>query len=342
MVADRLAELGGADGVDDTALAGALQDGLRLTRAGRGGDELPPTAELADDLCDVYERLGRPDDAIAAMREAIAAGWNGVPDGRCRIAEILTAAGRIEEATSMWEQMAAEYPDDVWVFNNAGIEYAHAGHHETGLAYLTRGLELALDQGDPEQLVGQLADFRSGSLTKLDRQPDALQHRADQFLTAPPAPPTPTARQSAAVATRPTSPEMAGMPAAGQRQPAMAFAWFPADVWSEAAARWPVLPGSWGTHDYATYCAGLEAWMAEFAATTGAAPRLAPVNIDAYLAWCGHTGADPADAGSRANYAAHLDRAGKTLAWPPGRNRPCWCGSGRKYKHCCKAAAHNK
>jgi methionyl aminopeptidase len=21
----------------------------------------------------------------------------------------------------------------------------------------------------------------------------------------------------------------------------------------------------------------------------------------------------------------------------PGRNEPCWCGSGRKYKHCCLA-----
>ncbi|WP_344437186.1 SEC-C metal-binding domain-containing protein [Actinomadura bangladeshensis] len=24
-----------------------------------------------------------------------------------------------------------------------------------------------------------------------------------------------------------------------------------------------------------------------------------------------------------------------TLAWPPERNAPCWCGSGRKYKKCC-------
>jgi uncharacterized protein YecA (UPF0149 family) len=25
------------------------------------------------------------------------------------------------------------------------------------------------------------------------------------------------------------------------------------------------------------------------------------------------------------------------LAWPPGRNQPCWCGSGPKYKKCCAA-----
>ena len=36
--------------------------------------------------------------------------------------------------------------------------------------------------------------------------------------------------------------------------------------------------------------------------------------------------------------AAELDRREETLAWPPGRNEPCWCGSGLKYKRCCAAA----
>jgi tetratricopeptide (TPR) repeat protein len=26
---------------------------------------------------------------------------------------------------------------------------------------------------------------------------------------------------------------------------------------------------------------------------------------------------------------------GTYIAWPPGRNQPCWCGSGTKYKKCC-------
>ncbi|GLZ46884.1 hypothetical protein Acsp06_30690 [Actinomycetospora sp. NBRC 106375] len=29
------------------------------------------------------------------------------------------------------------------------------------------------------------------------------------------------------------------------------------------------------------------------------------------------------------------DPVGEPLAWPPGRNDPCWCGSGAKYKKCC-------
>ncbi|GAA1711451.1 hypothetical protein GCM10009745_69440 [Kribbella yunnanensis] len=30
---------------------------------------------------------------------------------------------------------------------------------------------------------------------------------------------------------------------------------------------------------------------------------------------------------------------GVGVAWPPGRNQACWCGSGVKYKRCCGAAA---
>ncbi|MEV6140612.1 SEC-C metal-binding domain-containing protein [Nocardia sp. NPDC051990] len=26
------------------------------------------------------------------------------------------------------------------------------------------------------------------------------------------------------------------------------------------------------------------------------------------------------------------------MDWPPPRNAPCWCGSGRKYKKCCGTA----
>lgn len=53
--------------------------------------------------------------------------------------------------------------------------------------------------------------------------------------------------------------------------------------------------------------------------------------IDAYA---GEHGLDPVVEETRSAWARTLpeDRA---LAWPPERNRSCWCGSGRKYKKCC-------
>ncbi|MGH3500016.1 MAG: SEC-C domain-containing protein [Nocardioidaceae bacterium] len=37
-----------------------------------------------------------------------------------------------------------------------------------------------------------------------------------------------------------------------------------------------------------------------------------------------------------ADYRDELAELGESGAWPPGRNAPCWCGSGAKYKTCCR------
>jgi len=64
---------------------------------------------------------------------------------------------------------------------------------------------------------------------------------------------------------------------------------------------------------------------------------VAPILVDEYTAWCEERGEEPEDA--RAGYAADRFAGGAAIAWPPGRNAPCWCGSRRKYKKCCGAAA---
>jgi uncharacterized protein YecA (UPF0149 family) len=65
--------------------------------------------------------------------------------------------------------------------------------------------------------------------------------------------------------------------------------------------------------------------------------RITPVQIDVFQRWCHSTGRDPATASTRAGYAAERARiaAPDLIAWPPARNAPCWCGTGRKYKQCC-------
>jgi uncharacterized protein YecA (UPF0149 family) len=30
------------------------------------------------------------------------------------------------------------------------------------------------------------------------------------------------------------------------------------------------------------------------------------------------------------------DATSVMVPWPPARTAPCWCGSGRKYKQCCR------
>jgi uncharacterized protein YecA (UPF0149 family) len=61
--------------------------------------------------------------------------------------------------------------------------------------------------------------------------------------------------------------------------------------------------------------------------------------VSPFTAWCAERDQQPDSAEARAEYAAHLAASADPdlIAWPPGRNQPCWCGSGRKYKKCCAA-----
>ncbi|UQX12090.1 SEC-C metal-binding domain-containing protein [Candidatus Mycobacterium methanotrophicum] len=119
-----------------------------------------------------YQALERWEDALAAADAAVDAGLQTTPDPRCLRAEILMQAGRAAEAEPIWAAVLADTPHDVWLYNNAGFEYAHAGDHDTALRWLTDGLRLALRTGDPERLVDQLADLRQVSLDNLGRPAD--------------------------------------------------------------------------------------------------------------------------------------------------------------------------
>ncbi|MEO5876158.1 MAG: SEC-C domain-containing protein [Streptosporangiaceae bacterium] len=49
------------------------------------------------------------------------------------------------------------------------------------------------------------------------------------------------------------------------------------------------------------------------------------------------TGKREIELGMRADLNARIDGPDGQIAWPPGRNDTCWCGSGAKYKKCCAA-----
>lgn len=143
--------------------------------------------ELLDELSSAYERAGRVEDALTAMRT------------------------------------------DVWLYNNAGLEYGAAGDHDRALGWLTDGLELALATADPEQLVDQLLRLRRESLTALGLPRDGLDAHAEDFLTqlrphdsrGPLLPAALTAPLASAPVPAPTR-------AAGD-QVTLAVGWFPRD-----------------------------------------------------------------------------------------------------------------
>ena len=217
-----------------------MNDAIALLRRGDPASEWFNLADLLDELASTYCHLGRFDDALAAMREAIDAGAGGQPDVRCRIAEILMRAGSVAQAEPIWAQVRADTPEDVWLYNNAGLEYADVGDHATALTWLTEGLRIALASDDPERLVDQLMHARGACMTALGLEADELQAQAAAFDGA---------RQRERAASRTASRELppaASTEAASTRPLVVAWAWFPAGEYEQALVRWPGLtePGN--------------------------------------------------------------------------------------------------
>jgi tetratricopeptide (TPR) repeat protein len=106
----------------------------------------PFRAEYLDELAYAYEQLGRFDEAVDAMRDALDAGWDGElddhPSARALIADLLLRAGRAWEAERAWREAELERPRDPRVHRAAGNAYANVGPDEQAFQWRTRSLEL--------------------------------------------------------------------------------------------------------------------------------------------------------------------------------------------------------
>jgi hypothetical protein len=125
----------------------------------------------------------------------------------------------------------------------------------------------------------------------------------------------------------------------------VAFAWLPAGDYEQAVALLPELAqsdrvaGPDGPPPHAQYCRVMQQQFVEFAKAGAPGMVIAPVRVAPFTEWCAERGRHPDSADARAEYAGHLAAKADPglVAWPPGRNQPCLCGSGRKYKKCCAA-----
>ena len=97
----------------------------------------------------------------------------------------------------------------------------------------------------------------------------------------------------------------------------VAFAWHPVGDYEQAIRLWPELAesdrvaGPDGPLPHPQYCRAMQQQLVQYAQP------------------------------GMPQYAAHLAATGDSglIPWPPGRNEPCWCASGHKYKKCCAAPA---
>jgi len=157
----------------------ALEEYLTLARAHEGETWFDAGA-WSEDLADSYLALGRVDDAVRTISDATRSGFAEGAEMLCELAEKLMRSGREPQARLLWQQARAGYPDDVWIYVQAGIGYGDIGDHAAALEWLTTGLELALRTGDPESALEQLRPLRVSCLSALGRPSSEIQERAAQ------------------------------------------------------------------------------------------------------------------------------------------------------------------
>ena len=291
-------------------------------------------AEFLDELAYAYQQLGRFDDAVAAMRDAVAAGWDGDldehPSAQALIADLLLHAGHTQEADDAWLQAEREDPSNPWLHQTAGLAYADVGLHDKALPWQTKGLEIALSTGADSDMIWMLTSERAETLDALRQPPDELQLHAEELVER-------EEREEQERVDAFYRDQTAGT--VPPHRASVGLAWFPAEEYQRALETWPSFAEDYEHGPYSAYCARLELLLRQLKAQGVARLALTPITIDDYLAWCAEHDHDPEQSDNRASYATELLDHNITQPWPPERNEPCWCGSQRKYKKCCLRAS---
>ncbi|MFL6074033.1 MAG: SEC-C metal-binding domain-containing protein [Mycobacteriales bacterium] len=255
-----------------------------------------------------YGMAKRWDDALAVLDRASALpGGDGVL-GQTWRAMTLWDAGRRNEAIAEFERVHDAAPNDFKVQELAADFLVGVDEPLRALPFTSAALRLALAQDADLWHVSRLARWRREAREWLGQAPDALDEEAAAALN------------TAEPAERTSGPVLVGL------------VYWPAAERTRLLADFPELAEGM-TRDDDEYLGALERELATYA--TEVRVSVSPFTVDGFLEWAAREGRDPAGGDARAGYAAELAQLGRATPWPPGRNAPCWCGSGVKYKKCC-------
>jgi tetratricopeptide (TPR) repeat protein len=273
-------------------------------------DALQPSDDLpAHVLGDCYDELAEAaanDDeyALAARleRRAVELGCRHPKIAREMLGWYLLKDGSTLEGEAEFAAARAEWPDDVETVVTLAHARSDAGLQDASLAAFDEAVALAKRRGFSKELDHARVERRA------EREHVGLPLDEDDRLAPPPRPFV-------------------------DQKIVWTLAWFAPDQRAAALARWPTLGEDFA--DATAYNRRLEGHLRVMHRETGRLPSVARLDVEEFAEWAGREGYDPDTGGARSLYAAELARSGRAVPWPPGRNDPCWCRSGRKYKRCC-------
>jgi hypothetical protein len=114
----------------------------------------------------------------------------------------------------------------------------------------------------------------------------------------------------------------------------LAVLFWPRGEFEALLVRWPGLTGSYGSR-WEEHRDAVEQGLQTGSQAGLSGQAVLAGRVEGLARYAAHLGVDATDADVREGYAQTL----WARPWPPGRNEPCWCGSGVKYKKCCLTRA---
>ncbi|GAA2896682.1 hypothetical protein GCM10010472_63990 [Pseudonocardia halophobica] len=282
-------------------------------------------AEILREAAYAWRDAGEGARAERMLRELVAEEGEDGCWARTDLIEVLLADGRQKEARAELDALA-RHPD---------LDGGHCGMVAELLAgrgalsealgwydrFVTRLSPDALDAlRGPEGWMELAAPTLRGR--RLVREELGLPWDTTDELT--PAPPTATDLQRLRRGLRGG---MAGPPTATLFRVAV----FTRSERADACRRWPATYVS----DDGQFASAELHWR-EITEGSGTSVRLYRLSAAGLAAFADAEGLDPEQEETRLRYRETLPED-QALVWPPGRNDPCWCASGRKYKKCCGA-----
>jgi len=261
-----------------------------------------PLGDYYDGLAEVAAEEGDFSLAVRAQRRAIEHGCEHPELAQDMLAWYLLKAGDRAEGEAAFARLRAERVGDPQIVSTLANARMDSGDGQGALEAYEEALDLAKRMEDGAW-IDQLRGERQYCRYEHGLPPDE-----DDRLAGRANPSYPNATH-------------------------YSVAWFPRDEIEAALTRWPSLDDDLNDPD--AYCRTIEARLQDVRSETGRQPSVAPLRVERLVEFAELNGIDPDSGAARSRLAAELGRWGESIPWPPRRNEPCWCGSGRKYKRCC-------
>ncbi|MBA4865304.1 SEC-C domain-containing protein [Streptomyces sp. PSKA54] len=294
-----------------------------------------------------WARVQEGDDerALRVFRRAVELGGARGREAQAAVVRQLYALKRPEEAEQLTGRLADELAtqptgvDDLHVYDAMVEVLSESDRPEQALGWCLAGLEAATRLPEDEQVSALRRGLQVSRISlneTLGLEPDAEDQALEAELSEELRAFGSTLNQ---LLDHESGTRKLDVPDGGEAFDGLVLRWARADFPS-VRARWPETTALYGD-DYDFYAARIQREARAYAEAGATRVLLTTGTLTDYLAYAERTGVDPALPATRQAYGEwKAVRARQdTIVWPPARNGPCWCDSGRKYKKCCGTPA---